>query len=136
MACSSCGHKTQNVANVTVKAGAKAPAPQPKTPVVTPLMAGKSTGSKLVKLRYYGGGMSAKREGTGCKTCGGGRSRYSVVTKEQIMFVSEDAPNGLYKETVSVGHDYYVTEEQAKVMLQMTYRDAAGKVKNKFKEIE
>lgn len=136
MPCGHCGQKSANVAKTTVKVGSEAktaPTPEPVQPV---LMAGKSASRKLVKLRYYGGGFTAKREGSGCKTCGGSRSRYSVVTREQIMFVSDDAPNGIYRETVSVGHDYFVTEEQAKVMLGMTYKDSAGKTKNKFKEVE
>lgn len=137
MGCSSCGQKARNVAKAAVT-----PMPIPskvepvKEVVETPIMAAKSASDKLVHLRYKGGGMAAKRSPQGCKTCGGSRSRYQVVTMEQIMFVSEDAPNGIFKQTVSVGHDYYVTEEQAKILLAMEYKDLGGKVKHKFEEIK
>lgn len=139
MSCSSCGGgRAVNMANVKeTKAGTKAQAAPVPAPAPTPLMAGKSASSNLVKLRYQGGGMATKhKSGSGCKSCGGSRSQYSVVTKEQIMFVSDDAPNGLFKETFSVGHDYYVTEEQAKILLSMEYKDMGGKVKHKFEEIK
>lgn len=117
-----------------VKASAKDNSPGYTT--IAPQMAGRSKTNTLYRLRYMGGGMAAKRaKGTGCRTCGGGRSSYTVVTKEEIMFVSEDAPNGIYKEVVAIGHDYLVTEEQKKLMLAMTYRDMAGKEKHKFVEV-
>lgn len=102
-----------------------------KNPGVVPA----SENDKLVKLRYYGGGMT-KRVSTGCSTCHGGKTSYSVTTSETIMFVSDDAPNGLYKETVTAGHNYYVTRNQADYMLKLTYKDAAGRTQPKFKEIK
>lgn len=90
--------------------------------------------TKKVRLVYNGGG--AKRKATGCSTCHGGRKTYAVTTTETIIFVSEDSPNMIYKETVSVGHSYYVTEEQAKVMLSMTYRNPSGQTVHKFSKGE
>lgn len=96
---------------------------------------GKSTSTKKVQVRYYGGGYAQKR-GTGCRSCGGGNGSYSVVTNETIMFVSEDAPGGLFKETFSVGHDYYVTEKQAEYLLSLQFRSRAGTMENKFRKVE
>lgn len=87
--------------------------------------------SKKVKLTYNGGGTS-KKKSVGCSSCHAGRATYSVTTTETIVFVSEDAQNMIYKETVSVGHSYYVTEEQAKVMLSLTYMDKSGQRVHKF----
>lgn len=140
MPCSTCGKaKTVQPATKTNNP-VGTPAVKNTTPKLTstvPQMAGRSATSTLYRLRYMGGGMATKRKtGSGCRTCGGGKSTYSVVTKEEIMFVSEDAPNGIYKEVVSIGHDYLVTEEQKRLMLTMTYRDVAGKEKHKFQEVQ
>lgn len=137
MACGSCSHSQsiKTPANPPMAIASSAP----KQDIIpdSPIMAGRSATDKLVNLRYKGGGMAAKRSGsTGCRTCGGSRTRYQVVTTEQIMFVSEDAPNGIFKETFSVGHDYWVTEEQAKYLLEMTYKDMGGKVQHKFEEVK
>lgn len=137
MPCSMCGkNKSAKGVSVAPKTAVKRVAPPQEVPTL-PIMAAKSASDKLVNIVYKGGGMAAKREGSsGCKTCGGSKSRYQVVTVETIMFVSEDAPNGIFKQTFSVGHDYWVTEEQAKYLLEMTYKDMAGKVKHKFEEIK
>lgn len=136
MPCSSCGSQKIAPSQATVRVASSSSSANPRQTSSTPLLAGRSTSQDLVKLRYYGGGMAAKRTTSGCKTCGGGRSTYQIVTTEQIMFVSDDAPNGIFKQTVSVGHDYYVTQEQAKVLLQMKARNAAGKLEPKFKEVK
>lgn len=87
--------------------------------------------SKKVKLVYNGGGHTRKKS-VGCTTCHGGKASYSVTTSETIIFVSEDCNNNIYKETFSVGHSYYVTEEQAKVLLSLTYVSHSGKTAHKF----
>lgn len=133
MGCSSCGHRqTPKTTDTPVVATAPAVDAVPESSI----MAGRSSSNKLVNLRYKGGGMAAKRSGSGCRTCGGSRTRYQVVTTEQIMFVSEDAPNGIFRETFSVGHNYWVTEEQAKYLLEMTYKDMGGKIQHKFEEVK
>lgn len=93
----------------------------------------KSETPNLVRLRYYGGGTSQKKT-SGCRACGGGGG-YTVMTSETIMFVSDDAPNGLFKQTFQIGHDYYVTRNQADYLLTLTFRSKAGIVQNKFKEV-
>lgn len=133
MPCGMCG-KNKSVQKTPASPKMVAKAEPPKPAMTSSLMAGKSATDALVHLVYKGGGMANKREGSGCKTCGGSRSRYQVVKMETIMFVSEDAPNGIFKQTFSVGHDYWVTEEQAKMLLEMTYKDMAGKIKHKFEE--
>lgn len=133
MGCSSCGAKRQvkieqPEKKVSVKYTARAV--QPVSGVVVP----RSTTNERVKLRYYGGGMS-KKVSSGCSTCRGGKTAYAVTTSEVIMFVSEDAPNGIFKEKFSVGHNYYVTRAQADYLLKLKYRDVAGKEQPKFKEV-
>lgn len=138
MGCGACGHSQSAPVTTgkTITPQGVANQPQGVSEVPT-LMAGLSATTNLVHLRYKGGGMASKRvPGRGCKSCGGSQSRYQVVTTEQIMFVSEDAPNGIFKKTFTVSHDYWVTEEQAKLLLSMTYKDMAGKEKHKFEEIK
>lgn len=89
--------------------------------------------SGRVRIRYYGGG-SVQVAGTGCRACGGGR-KYVVTTSETIMFASEDAENGLFKQTFTIGHDYFVTEKQAEYLLSLTYQNRAGKIVHKFKKV-
>lgn len=87
-----------------------------------------------VMLRYYGGGSGTTRV-RGCRSCGGGKVKYATVTSERIMFASEDAPNGFFNLLVSVGHDYLVTRSQADYMLTLTYKNNAGQIVHKFKEV-
>ena len=94
----------------------------------------KSYTNGLVKLRYYGGGTAAKKT-SGCRSCGGGGSSYTTVTTETIMFVSEDSPNSIFKQTFQIGHDYYVTRNQADYLLGLKFRSRAGVEQSKFKEI-
>jgi len=94
----------------------------------------KSTTTEKVLLRYYGGGSGTTRV-RGCRSCGGGRVKYATVTSERIMFASEDAPNGFFNLLVSVGHDYLVTRSQADYMLTLTYKNNAGQIVHKFKEV-
>ena len=127
MGCASCAKK--NSATKRVVSDNRA-----KETVAT--IAGKTEeGKALVHIRYYGGG-SKKAVGTGCSTCRGKKGGYVVTTSETIQFVSEDAPNGLYKGTFSIGHDYYVTEKQAEYLLALTYTNRAGQVVHKFKKAE
>lgn len=93
-----------------------------------------STTTEKVLLRYYGGGSGTTRV-RGCRSCGGNRVKYATVTSERIMFASEDAPNGFFNLLVSVGHDYLVTRSQADYMLTLTYKNNAGQVVHKFKEV-
>ena len=103
----------------------------------------KNTTAKVIKasettekvlLRYYGGGSGTTRI-RGCRTCGGSKVKYATITSERIMFASEDAPNGFFNLLVSVGHDYLVTRSQADYMLTLTYKNKAGQVVHKFKEV-
>lgn len=95
----------------------------------------KSDTTELVKIRYYGGGMSSKKTGGGCRACGAGKSSYTTVTTETIMFVSEDAPNAIFKQTFQIGHDYYVTKNQAEYLLRLTFIAKSGVEQHKFKEV-
>lgn len=93
-----------------------------------------SSTAEKVLLRYYGGGAGTTRV-RGCRACGGSKVKYATVTSERIMFASEDAPNGFFNLLVSVGHDYLVTRSQADYMLTLTYKNRAGQVVHKFKEV-
>lgn len=88
---------------------------------------------KKVGLRYYGGGMQLKR-GSGCASCGAS-GKYSLITAENIMFVSDDAPNGMFSQFFQVGRDYYVTEKQAEYLLGLTFTNKAGQTVHKFKKL-
>lgn len=133
MGCSGCGSKKKVISEpgskTTIKYTAQAAKP------VDGVVVERSTSTQKVQVRYYGGGMTRKIS-SGCSSCRGGKSGYSVTTTETIMFVSEDAPNGIFKQTFSVGHNYYVTRAQADYLLKLTYRDVAGKEQPKFKEVE
>ena len=124
MACASCGSNrtVYNTANVSF------------TPTMSDEVVPKSDDpNKKIRIRYYGSGTKSKS--SGCKTCGGGKG-YSVTTSETIMFVSEDSPNNLFKETFTIGHDYYVTTNQADFLCDMTYRNKVGQIAHKFKRVE
>lgn len=88
-----------------------------------------------IRIRYYGGG-SKKSVGSGCHTCHGKGGGYVVTTSETIRFVSEDCPDGWFKMTFNIGHDYYVTEAQAEYLLTLEYRNRAGQIVKKFKKVE
>lgn len=92
--------------------------------------------TKKVHLIYNGGGGSSRATGSGCHTCHGGSKSYSTITNETIMFVSEDAPGGIYKEVCAIGHSYFVTEEQAKYLLTLTYVNRSGQKVHKFTKKE
>lgn len=122
MACSSCGHRA-HTSSPTIPLSVA----EPQSYVVE---ASEDT-SKKVKLRYYGGGLALKT--TGCRSCGSS-GQYSLVTTEVIQFATDDSPNGWFKETFSVGHDYYVTEKQAEYLLSLTFTNKAGQIAHKFKK--
>lgn len=131
MSCSNCGKKrkstisSNDVNNTT---------PVAKTPVgkVVP----KSKTNKKVRVRYYGGGITAKKVSR-CASCGSAKGSYQRLTNETIMFASDDEPNGLFMKPMSAGHDYWVTEEQAKYLLENeTFYDQAGGIAHKFKLME
>lgn len=128
MPCGHCG-KSQVV---KLKTTSSTPAPVTKTAL--PLAEKTEAGTPRVKLRYFGGGYSTK--GGGCRSCGGTGVSYTFVTTETIQFVSEDVPDGMFKQRFSVGHDYLVTEKQAEYLLTLTYRSKAGRTLYKFKKIE
>lgn len=90
--------------------------------------------TEKVLLRYYGGGSGTTRV-RGCRACGGSKVKYTQVTSERIMFASDEAPNGFFNLLVSVGHDYLVTRAQADYMLTLTYKNSAGRLVHKFKEV-
>lgn len=129
MGCSSCARNRSTRNN---------PINQPQLVTITPtdnqpLVMEKSADSRnKVALRYYGGGLALKT--TGCRSCGS-TGQYALTTTETISFASDDAPNGWFSETFHVGHDYYVTENQAKYLLSLTFRNKAGQIANKFKEV-
>ena len=126
MGCTNCANKKNNTTVTIVD--------NRKTETET-LIAGKSDTPNRVRVVYYGGGSKVKT-GSGCSTCRGGKGGYTITTSETIRFVSEDAPNGMFKETFSIGHDYYVTEKQAEYLLGLTYVNKAGQIVHKFKRPE
>lgn len=139
MACSSCAERarqrklakqTQNSTAVPQRTFASSNVAKNTRPVVVE----KSDTEEKVVLRYYGGGTGTTKS-RGCRSCGGGKVRYSTVTSERIMFASKEAPNGFFNLLVSVGHDYAVTRSQADYMLTLTYKNNAGKEAHKFKEV-
>ena len=99
-------------------------------------VAASEDSSKKVRLRYFGGGVTKKVSGTGCSTCRSGAGGYVNTTTETITFVSEDAPGGLFRQVVTVGHDIYVTEKQAEYLLALTYKNKGGQTVHKFKKVE
>lgn len=124
MPCSSCGRSRvarQTVVNTSIAS-------------TEPLVLPKSEdGSRKIKLRYYGGGLALKT--TGCRSCGS-TGQYTLTTTETISFASDDTPGGWFSQVFTVGHDYYVTEQQAKYLLSLTFRNKAGQIANKFKAVE
>lgn len=137
MACSSCAEKARARAVAAKKDDEAVAAPYATEPILKKTKAvvvEASDTDEKVLLRYYGGG-NGKKVTRGCRTCGGGGTRYSTITSEHITFASEDAPNGLFDLVVSIGHDYYVTKTQAEYMLTLTYQNAAGRTIHKFKEV-
>lgn len=127
MSCSGCGSKAK--VRFTVN-------PEGVVKNTTGEVVGKSDNPDAkVRLRYYGGGVAAKKVAK-CAACGSAKGSYSRVTNEMIMFASDDAPNGMYEQMVEAGRDYWVTQKQAEYMLTMTYTNQAGQVVNKFKLID
>lgn len=89
-----------------------------------------------VPLLYYGGGFTKRSSiSGGCSSCKGG-SNVARVTSETIIFASEDAPYGIYKQLCEAGRTYYVTENQAKYLLTLTFVNQAGQTVNKFKRLD
>ena len=126
MACGGCARNRAAAKPSTANVDNRKPAP-----IGTVVGKSDNTDNK-VKLRYYGG--SVKKAAVGCSTCSGSKSAYTVTTSETIIFVSEDAPGGLYKVTFQIGHDYYVTEKQAEYLLTLTYTNRAGQLVHKFQK--
>lgn len=137
--CGSCG-KGGGTAVIRMAVTGNEPVKYIKEPKVTeslgaPVPASADT-TKKVRLRYFGGGTKKATTGVGCSTCKSGKSGYVNTTSETITFVSEDAPGGLFRQLVSIGHDIYVTEKQAEYMLQLTYKNRGGQVVHKFQKVE
>lgn len=130
MSCSGCGKRKTVVSSVG-------------QPVVTPrktaggVVVPKSADpTKKVRVRYYGGGITAKKVSR-CASCGSAKGSYQRLTNETIMFASDDEPNGLFMKPMTAGHDYWVTEEQAKYLLENeVYISQAGIETHKFKLME
>lgn len=140
MGCRTCGQSAPiatkaTVNNVPVKAAAPTVSVSDTKRVDPAMVVPKSKTAELVKLRYYGGGSATKKTGGGCRACGSGKGSYTTVTSETIMFVSEDASNSIFKQTFQIGHDYYVTRNQADYLLSLTYHSKAGVEQHKFKEV-
>lgn len=130
MPCGGCGHSV----TTKIRKASNQPVQAVTQNTALPLAEKTEAGKPMVKLRYFGGGYSTK--GGGCKSCGGTGVRYTFVTTETIQFVSEDTPDGMFKQRFSVGHDYLVTENQAKYLLTLTYRSKAGRTLYKFKRVD
>ena len=126
MACSSCGNKPNtSTTRLSVE-------PVVENTTEDEVVLASEDPTNKVKIRYYGGGVK-KTTTTGCSTCRGGKSGgYSLQTTETIQFVSMDSPNNWFKQTFSVGHDYYVTEKQAEYLLKLEYINKAGQRVKKF----
>ena len=105
-------------------------APVPEEPLIAP----KSNSEKLVRLRYYGGGFTY-RPSVGCRSCAS-KGKYALTTSETIRFASDDAPDGWFQQVFSAGHEYYVTEQQAKYLLMLSFMNRAGQKAYKFKEVK
>lgn len=124
MSCTGCGATKSSKARTV---------PQKKIEPQPLIVAASDDTTKKVVLRYYGGGMALKT--TGCRSCGS-TGKYTMRTTERIEFASDDAPNGWFSQTFTIGTDYYVTENQAKYLLSLTFVNRAGQVANKFKEVD
>lgn len=125
MSCRSCGGSSKVTTTHT---------PVNVVKSTTGQVVGKSDSQEKVRLRYYGGGVAAKKVAK-CAACGSAKGSYARVTNEMIMFASDDTPNGMYEQMVEAGRDYWVTQKQAEYMLTLTYTNQAGQVVNKFKKI-
>ena len=53
-----------------------------------------------------------------------------------LVPLRDDAPNGMFKLFVQAGRTYYVTEEQAKYLLAITFINQSGQEVNKFTKVE
>lgn len=134
--CASCGGAVRHLKPSDAEpVKAYIPAEKAKLNLAAPVEASADS-SKKIRLRYYGGGVKRNVSGTGCSTCRSGKSSYVNTTTETITFVSEDAPGGLFRQTVTVGHDIYVTEKQAEYLLELTYINKGGQTVHKFKKVE
>lgn len=134
--CSSCGHKkVESYAEVETTASQPKAVPQSYDSEQLPYAPASADKSIKVLLKYNGGGYSVNKTG-GCSTCHGGTARYSVKTNETIMFISDDEVDGIFSMQFAIGHSYYVTEEQAKYLLTLTYRNRAGQISHKFTKVE
>lgn len=127
MSCSGCGKKT--------RASIKAPDAGVVIKSSAEVVEKSENSAKTVRLRYYGGGLVAKKK-RGCSSCGGAKNSYSRITNETIAFASEDEPNGLFMQEMQAGRDYWVTEKQAEYLLEKeVYTSPAGEVVHKFKRM-
>lgn len=112
------------------------PEPLKKTTSATVVEKTPDTAEK-VRVRYYGGGQTSKKVAS-CATCGAAKGSYVRTTAETIMFASEDEPNGLYKQFVEAGRDYWVTKNQAEYLTsdEYSYISQTGEIAHKFKIID
>lgn len=94
----------------------------------------KSKTEKKVCVRYYGGGVGAKKIAR-CASCGSAKGSYARITTELISFASNDEANGMWTQLCEAGRDYWVTEKQAEYLLSLTYRTPAGEIAHKFKVV-
>lgn len=131
MPCSSCGQS--KVRKVSPQRVQEVKNTNARSSTSQPLIAPASTNKKMVKLRYYGGGMTYQT--SGCHSCGSS-GKYALTTSETIQFASDDSPMGWFSKRFDVGRDYYVTEKQAEYLLKETFTNQAGQVINKFKVVE
>ena len=127
MSCSGCGGKKPITTQV--------PATPTPSAVSGEVIEKSDDPDKKVRLRYYGGGVAAKKVAK-CAACGSAKGSYARVTNEMIMFASDDAPNGMYEQMVEAGRDYWVTEKQAEYMLSITYINQSGQEVHKFRRID
>lgn len=139
--CTNCNKKSSKYTKPAAAVKMAAPAKTTPIPQVSKVSndiayAGRSQDpTKRVCLIYNGGGSKLNTTG-GCRSCHGSSQRYSTVTNETIMFVSEDEHNQIFKRTFSIGHDYWVTEAQAEYLLSLTYINRTGQTVHKFTKKE
>ena len=131
--CTGCG-RTNGIR--VVQGGSFVRPKQMKKVNMESVIVGKSKNPEVkVALVYRGGGMVKQKWTPGCSSCGG-NGQYALLTSETIMFASDDAPNGMFKLFVQAGRTYYVTEEQAKYLLAITFINQSGQEVNKFTKVE
>lgn len=135
MGCSSCGGTHKITSAPTTVQSVIHPNKTVSLDLAAPVEASEDV-SRKIRLRYYGGGVTKIPTGTGCSTCRSGKKGYANTTTETITFVSADAPGGLFRQTVTVGHDIYVTEKQAEYLLALTYQNKGGQIVHKFQKVE